>query len=122
MSELQKLMDDISYWSDLTFGSNQRNPAIVHHLKKEVDELIEAINQFEKIRYDDSVGIGEYGRKWDKLIDEYSDCFMLLFDSASRYNLSAESIIGMVRSKLNINKKRKWGKPDANGVVEHIRN
>ena len=44
MKDLQKLMNDISEWSDATFGEGQRNPAIVHHLVKEVPELIEAID------------------------------------------------------------------------------
>ena len=41
MNELQTLMNDVSEWSDSTFGTMQRNPAIVWHLKKEVDEILE---------------------------------------------------------------------------------
>ncbi len=118
--ELQKLMNEISEWSDKEFGNGQRNPAILHHLKKEVIELIEAINKFEKIRYDDSVGVGEYGRKIKNVKIEFADCFMLILDSASHFNLTARDLVMDTKDKLEINKTRKWGNPDKNGVVEHV--
>ena len=60
MNELQTLMDDISEWSDSTFGAMQRNPAIVWHLKKEVDELIQALDYTHSLGIDESVGAGEF--------------------------------------------------------------
>ena len=107
MKELQNLMDEISEWSNATFGEGQRNPAIAYHLKKEVDELIDI---FENHPSD------EYQRLWF----EYADCMMLLLDSASHVGFSAEGLLSAVKEKLEINKNRKWGKPDKNGVVEHI--
>jgi NTP pyrophosphatase (non-canonical NTP hydrolase) len=121
MNELQTLMNDISEWSDATFGDGQRNPAIVYHLKKEVDELIEALTKSAEFGCDDSVGIGEFGRQVEKTQMEFADCFMLLLDSASHFHITAEQLIEFTREKLEINKARKWGKPDANGVVEHIK-
>lgn len=121
MKELQNLMNDISEWSNATFGELQRNPAIVHHLKKEVDELIEALNKTNYLGCDDSVGVGEFGRQVEKTQMEFADCFMLLLDSASHYHITAEQLIEFTREKLEINKARKWGKPDENGVVEHIK-
>jgi len=121
MKELQQLMNDISDWSNATFGDKQRNPAIVHHLKKEVDELIEALNKSEAMAFDDSIGIGEFGRQVEKTQMEFADCFMLLLDSASHFHITAEQLIEFAREKLEINKIRKWGKPDKNGVVEHIK-
>lgn len=120
VSQLQSLMDDISQWSDATFGDGQRNPAILYHLKKEVDELIEALTELAESGCDDSVGIGQFGRHIEKTQMEYADCFMLLLDSAHHFGLTAEKLIKLTREKLEINKQRKWGKPDANGVVEHI--
>lgn len=121
MNELQTLMDDISEWSDSTFGAMQRNPAIVWHLKKEVDELIQALDYTHSLGIDESVGAGEFGRQLSKTKMEYADCFMLLLDSAHHFGLTAENLLALAREKLEINKKREWGKPDADGVVEHIR-
>lgn len=120
MTQLQNLMNDISEWSDATFGDGQRNPAIAYHLKKEIDELIEALNKANALGTDNSVGIGEFGRHLSKTKMEYADCFMLLLDSAHHFGLSADELIMVTRAKLEINKTRKWGKPDTNGVVEHI--
>jgi NTP pyrophosphatase (non-canonical NTP hydrolase) len=114
MEKLQKLMDDISEWSDRTFGDKQRNPAIVYHLQKEVPELIDAINKLQKLEYPD-------GDVFDKLLFEYADCFMLLLDSASHAGISARTLLKYTRKKLEINKNRKWGNPDENGVIEHLK-
>ena len=121
MNELQTLMNDVSEWSDATFGAMQRNPAIVWHLKKEVDELIQSLDYTHALGVDESVGAGEFGRQLSKTKMEYADCFMLLLDSAHHFGLTAENLLELTREKLEINKKREWGKPDANGVVEHIR-
>lgn len=121
MNELQTLMNNIAEWSDATFGDGQRNPAIVHHLKKEVEELIEALNKTDALYADDSVGVGEFERQVNRTKMEFADCFMLLLDSAHHFGISSDGLIALTRKKLDINKARKWGKPDKNGVVEHIR-
>ena len=41
-NNLQILIDNISKWSNNTFGINQKNPAIIFKLKDEVLELIES--------------------------------------------------------------------------------
>jgi NTP pyrophosphatase (non-canonical NTP hydrolase) len=107
--ELQILMDDISEWSDKQFGEYQRNPAIAYHLLKETRELIEA---FER-------GVVTQ-EETDKLKMEFADCFMLILDSATHAFLTADDLLNAASEKLEINKKREWGKPDINGVVEHI--
>jgi len=121
MKELQNLMNNISEWSDSTFGDSQRNPAIVYHLKKEVNELIDALNELNTLGCDVSIGIGEFGRQVDKTKMEFADCFMLLLDSAHHFGITADELLTLTHQKLLINKNRKWGKPDQNGVVEHIR-
>lgn len=121
MKKLQNLMNEISEWSDETFGEGQRNPAILYHLKKEVPELIEAMEKFQK----ENTIMTPYKKANDqlkKVWEEYADCFMLLLDSADKFGLTAERLEYITRNKLEINKKRQWGKPDCNGVVEHIRN
>jgi len=104
MNKLQTLMDDIRQWSDAAFGYGQRNPAIVYHLQKEVGELIDAMET-----------------NPPAIMGEFADCFMLLLDSANHHGISANELVDLTYHKLAINKKRKWGKPDKNGVVEHIR-
>jgi NTP pyrophosphatase (non-canonical NTP hydrolase) len=121
MEDLQNLMNFISEWSDGTFGKSQRNPAIIHHLKKEVEELIEALEKTNGFACDNSVGVGEFGRQLDKTKMEYADCFMLLLDSAAHFGITADKLIAITYQKLQINKQRSWGKPDKNGVVEHIK-
>ena len=120
MEDLQKLMNEISEWSDKTFGESQRNPAIVHHLKKEVDELIDALNKSNALVYADSIGNGNFSRTINEVKMEYADCFMLLLDSAAHFGMTSEDLIKVTKEKLEINKCRKWGNPDKNGVVEHI--
>ena len=120
MDKLQNLMNDISEWSDATFGDLQRNPAILHHLSKEVKELIDAVEKFQECsiqttKYCESESLCK------STFDEFADCFMLLLDSAHHFGLSADTLIAFTHQKLEINKKRKWGKPDCNGVVEHIK-
>lgn len=114
-------MNDIHEWSNATFGDKHRNPAIVHHLKKEVDELIESLIKTQALGADPSVGAGEFGRQLHHTDNEYADCFMLILDSARKFGLSAASLISITEQKLAINKARTWGTPDENGVVEHVK-
>jgi NTP pyrophosphatase (non-canonical NTP hydrolase) len=120
MRELQTLMKDLSEWSDSTFGDGQRNPAIVYHLKKEVEELIEAFHEFNLLIVD-NFSHDEFMNNQNKIKMEFADCFILLLDSAHHFNITAEQLINLSREKLGVNKARKWGKPDINGVVEHIK-
>ena len=46
---------------------------------------------------------------------------MLLDDCASHMKFTAKDIYKAEINKLEINKKRIWGNPDENGVVEHIK-
>jgi NTP pyrophosphatase (non-canonical NTP hydrolase) len=113
MKNLQLLMDDLSQWSDKTFGDSQRTLPITHHLKKEVDELIDALKGCQDIQ---SVIVRQ-----DFLIMEFADCLTLLLDAAHHEGITGNKLIEAAYKKLEINKKRKWGKPDKNGVIEHIR-
>ena len=108
---LQKLMNAVSKWSDETFGEMQRNPAILHHLEKEVKELINAVNiDNDKSTYENRRAVRE----------EFADCFLLILDSAKKRGINAETLIECSFEKLEICQKSKWGKPDKNRVVEHI--
>ncbi len=98
-SRIQQLQDEIASWSDATFGSRRPPTTPLHHLAKEVQELITA--------------------PLDSM--EYADCLMLLLDAYRMAGGSADSLIDACYEKLEINRKREWGTPDNNGVVEHIR-
>ena len=95
-NDLQK---NIAKWSDKQFGKNRPPTAPIAHLLKELIEL--AQDPFN--------------------IMEFADCFMLLMDSARMAGFDMAELCLAINEKLKINKKRKWGKPDKNGVVEHIR-
>lgn len=52
---------------------------------------------------------------------EYADCYMLLMDAARTQGIYLSDIHTAAGEKLEINKKRKWGEPNADGSVEHVR-
>jgi len=84
----------VGEWGKQTFPW-QTIESIIAHLKREVKELSD-----------------------DPGTEEAADCFLLLLNLAHRlgFDLKEEA-----EAKFRINRKRKWGKPDSQGVVEHIR-
>lgn len=52
---------------------------------------------------------------------EFADCFFLLFGAAAADGMSYDDVCAAIQEKFEINLKRQWGKPDANGVVKHIK-
>lgn len=100
-SELQQFWNDHAEWSQKTFGlDGVRGPVgPLNHLAKEVNEAI--------AKPDD--------------INEYADLLLLTFDAARRSGLTFDGLIGAARGKLEVNKLRKWGVPNSDGSVEHIR-
>lgn len=88
-------------WSELTFGNPaDRGPeGPLKHLRKEVSEGL------------------------DKPTDlmEYVDMLFLVFDAAWRAGFSYHDLLHGAFAKLAINKKRKWGTPTKDGIVEHVR-
>ena len=107
------LLEDIIYmigqWSEETF-KKQSSVSKLKHLQKEVVELIE---ECEKDRNDALTSIN--------INLEFADCFILLLDAARKEGLNAEDILITIAHKMKINKERKWGPPDKDGVVQHIR-
>ena len=135
LGALQALQDNIHVWSDKQFDNGQNRPSrsisISHHLQKESKELTEAlekfINKVEALK-DDIIDDELLEFESEELVDlrkncikEAADCFMLLLDSMAHINCSVWTLACATEIKLEENKKRKWGKPDENGVVEHIR-
>lgn len=84
---------EIGEWGDKTFPYATPT-TIIKHLQREVKELADSHHS-----------------------SEVADCTILLFQIAHRYKYS---LYNELIDKMNINRDRKWGKPDADGVVEHI--
>jgi len=111
MTLIQLLQNEIKKWSDSTFGNHRTGTPIAYHLKKEIDEVIVALENHHKGADD--------GTK-NRVKFELVDCLTLLVDIAAHEDINMFDLVDASFEKLEINKKRKWGKPDENGVVEHI--
>lgn len=101
MTTLEDIKNLVAKFSDETFGEERPFTAPLYHLKKEIDEAIEN---------------GE--------MEEFVDMQLLLLDAfRKRYpNLTAQDLLDFCKEKIEvILPSRRWGKPDRNGVIEHIR-
>lgn len=110
---LENFMTDVNAWADQTFGSSRKVVSVLHHLKQEVPELIEALEKHGEVM---GVPLGTPAVEM-----EFADCFILLCNAAKKYGLSAALLKQVSELKMQINKERKWGKPDENGVVNHVK-
>ena len=94
----------ITKWQQETFpGANPLSK--IAHLAEELQELVHDLKN---------------GNSERRL--EFADCFFLLFGAAAADGMSYENICNAIDEKFEINRKRKWGKADENGVVKHIPN
>lgn len=94
-SGLSEVMTEGAQWSEETFG-HATPSSIAKHLLKEAQELV------------DNPTDGE----------EMADIMLLL---GHLFAVTDKDPVYEVRRKLEICRQRKWGPPDADGVVEHIR-
>lgn len=99
----QNQFNEITKWQKETFGQATAQSKILH-LKQEVNELL----------------LDVIIKKSERRL-EFADCFFLLFGAAAADGMTYEDIEACIAEKFEINKARKWGKPDANGVVNHVR-
>jgi len=124
MSDLQKLMTEVDEWQIKTFGHdkfsyNRTIVAMMNHLEEEVGELKELVDMFwVNPNKHEPKNYKELGS--EEIREEFADCFMLLIGAAAKYGLTAEELLSDTYKKLAKNKKRKWGKPQVNGVVNHV--
>lgn len=116
LERLQEFMNNTSKWSDKTFNSGNfdrsHSVPISYHLQKETKELTEALEQYYKMQVISNVDFAN-------VKEELADCMTLLLDCATHFGCNADELLTACENKLEINKKRKWGQPDKNGVVEH---
>lgn len=99
----EKQFNEVAAWQRATFGQATAFSKI-EHLKEEIEEL----------RID--LAIESADRRL-----EFADCFFLLFGAAAADGMTYQDIIEAIDEKFAINKARKWGTPDINGVVNHIK-
>ncbi len=99
----QELFESVTKWQNETFGQATALSKIAH-LKQEIKELKKDVKKDNPAK---------------RL--EFADCFILLFGAAASDGMSYEQIIDCISEKLEINKSRTWGKPDKNGVVNHVK-
>lgn len=100
--DMNELFEKITAWQHDTFG--ETTPlSVAKHLRKEVDELIEALER----------GDTEHAQ------EELSDVQILLWNEAKKLGMDFYEISANVRKKHTKNLQRKWLKPDADGCVHH---
>jgi predicted house-cleaning noncanonical NTP pyrophosphatase (MazG superfamily) len=92
-----ELMHEIGAWAAVTFPDYSVQGKL-EHLEEEVLELM--------AQPDD--------------LEEWADCFILLFDAARKKGLSHTDILSAIRAKHEKNKARKWAQ-STNGVYHHIK-
>lgn len=95
---------EVIKWQKKTFPEASPSSKL-KHLKQEVDELESDIF---------------HGK--ETVPSEFADCFLLLFGAAYACGYNWSDIWQFMDWKMEINKNRKWGKPDKDGVVNHIKN
>ncbi len=119
---LDRLAHQIVIWQCETFPSSTALSA-AKHLRKEVDEVIAAVED----AYDpahEREGLIGFNERLSRVHVELADVFHLLVAVASkvgRYDTVGPNLVAWVSTKFAANLKRKWGEPDADGVVEHDR-
>lgn len=102
----EQLFNEIVQWQTETFPKSNAISK-VHHLVEEVQELLESLTD-KKFTY----------REMEM---EFADCFLLLIGAAASAGLDYEEVVEIIQDKLAINRTRKWGTPDENGVVNSIK-
>lgn len=108
-------------WARLTFGPTQRVRGIIAHIRKELDELIEAHEARLKARTAD--GPARSAAQAAEL-EEWADLLILVLDGSGRAGFEPEMLIAAYRAKLEVNRSRTWPdwrKTDPELPVEHIR-
>lgn len=91
----------ITKWQQETFGQATVTSKLKH--------LLQEIRELSSAETDPEIRM------------EFADCFILLFGAAASYGLSYDEICGIIEAKHQININRQWGKPDPDGVVNHLK-
>lgn len=108
MPTLDELQADIGDWARKTFPQ-ATDTGTAMHLQREVSELLALCHVAD---------FGPIGADINMIAEESADCLILLLNLANRIGFS---LADAVTQKMQVNRARQWGQPDAEGVVEHIR-
>ena len=100
MTEMLEMQVAIGGWAEETFPHSTITSCLAH-LRREVQEFAVSSTTF------------AHGDP-----EELADCFLILLHIAHKMNISLEE---EALKKFRKNQLRQWGTPDADGVVEHIR-
>lgn len=98
LTEFESLGKQLGEWADAQFGYNRPPLSSINHLIEEAEELADA--------------------PYDRM--EYADVLLLTVDAARRAGISPRELLHHAFAKLQINRRRKWGKVNAQGYVKHI--
>lgn len=101
--------NQVCKWQKETFGEATMYSKIAH-LAEELREVIVTKRAHENGTATE-----------DDVRHEFADCFLLLFGAANAAGMSYMDICVAIAEKMEINRARKWGTPDENGVVNHIK-
>lgn len=94
----QQMQNDIGVFTDKTFGESTPQSK-AHHLAEEAMEAAADPSD----------------------ILEWADCTILLLDAVRKAGFTTDDLYAAVQRKMEINKSRKWGDKDENGVVRHVK-
>ena len=98
MRTIAEYIVDQRNFSKRTFKNSNCN-SVVAHIKKEIEEV--------------------QANPYDLM--EWIDIIILSLDGYWRAGGDPFSFMDLMERKLEINKNRKWGVPDKDGVVEHLK-
>ncbi len=104
----QEQFTEITEWQNATFQKATAYSKLCH-LKQEILELENEILKDSAVRVE------------SEMFEELADCFILMMGIAGCMQIKHEELTSIIDAKMVKNKNRKWGKPDANGVVNHIK-
>lgn len=117
---LNYLKEEIRDFSENQFGPRTDPRGPLNHLKEEIIELIDSINEVDQYRSDDPFTYEEYKKTKKNEEEEWADCLLLLLDAFRiRYgnDTSFNKLLHFALNKLEVIKNREWEKePDENGV------
>jgi hypothetical protein len=121
---LDYLKNEIKDFSEGQFGPRKDPRGPLNHLKAEVIELIDSINEVNRFKRNDTpvniFNLEEFENAKHNEEEEWADCLLLLLDAFRiRYgnDVSFNKLLHFSLNKLEVVKKREWSKePDEDGV------
>jgi hypothetical protein len=119
---LDYLKNEIKDFSEDQFGPRTDPRGPLNHLKLEVIELIDSINDFDQYAPTGLYELEEWAAAKHNEEEEWADCLLLLLDAFRiRYgnDISYNKLLHFSLNKLEVIKKREWDtEPDENGVYK----